>query len=107
MLENGAVEDGVECVDFTLNGTAIGDVDEGVWRGVENVAGDDDVGSPEVDDAVAVRGGVRHVEHLDAVAVVEHALAVGEISIDRPGTGRSGWILAQRAVHAGRDVLMR
>ena len=66
---------------------AVVDVDERVLRRREHVAGNDDVGATEVDEAVAVGDGVVLPEQFNRVAVVERPSPFLEVGIawDRRG----------------------
>ncbi len=64
-------------------------VDDGVLRGIENIAGADDVGTPEQHDAVPVRGR-RLMKDLDRLAVERQVLLGHRIRVVGPGFIRYG-----------------
>src|SRR5580765_8611012 len=106
MFKNRAVKDGVECIDLALNTASVADVNKRILRGIKDVASDDDVSTPEVDDAVAIGGGLRHVKHFDAVAIVELPTALREVGVNGPRIRRGRLILAERACHSCGDVFV-
>src|SRR5437762_10159243 len=64
------VEDEVQSANFPLEAASVSHVDEGILRCREDVAGNNDIGAPEVDDAVAIGYGVRHRENLYRFVIV-------------------------------------
>ena len=98
---NHEVEQAIERVDFAVDRTAFREIDHGVAIGSEDVAGADDVGAAEEDQAVAV--GVRGVRVLeDDGFVVEERPFVGVIGVGGPEFLRRGSVLA--AVGGGHAV---
>ncbi len=58
--------------DFAMNAAALRDIDDGETRGVEDIAGHDDVGAAEEDNGIAVGMRRRLMEDFNALAVEVH-----------------------------------
>src|SRR5205809_1367691 len=65
-----SVKDEVQRANFPLQAASVSHVDEGILRCREDVAGNNDIGAPEVDDAVVIGYGVRHRENLYRFVIV-------------------------------------
>src|SRR5215510_3489803 len=65
-----SVEDEVQSANFPLEAASVFHINERILRCREDVAGNNDIGAPEMDDAVAVRTGVRHREDLYRFVIV-------------------------------------
>ena len=72
---HGQVDEAVERRDLALDAAAAFDVDDGKLPRVEHVACDDDIGSSEEREEVAVGVRGRLVQHLDRLAVEVHGLS--------------------------------
>jgi hypothetical protein len=81
------------------------EVDDRIVGGSEEVAGADDVGLAEKDDAVAVGVGVREVDDLNTFAIEEDVFFIADECIRGPRFGCNG-IRALRRAHAVEDVLV-
>ena len=75
------VDDAVQRVDDTVDGSAPLGIDQRIHRGGEHIPGGDDIRPPEKDDAVAVgmRGGLVQVETRSALDQIEAIASVDGI----------------------------
>src|SRR5438552_16597181 len=86
---NRHLSQAVQSLDHSLKTPSVLQVDDGVFRGIENIARADDVGTPEKYDAVAVRGR-RLMEYLDRFTVKVEVLLGNRIRVVWPGSFRYG-----------------
>ena len=104
VLDDGDVENPVECIDGALNAAAAREVDDGILRHVEEIARDHDIRSAEVDDAVAIgvrRLGVRDnhafaVDEVQLLLVAEVGLARNQVLLARPSSTAASCSRARR-----------
>jgi len=89
-------EDEIERLNFSLQAAAVLYVDEWILCGGENVTRCDDIGTPEVHDAVAVRYRVRQRKDFHGFAVVKLTSPIVEVSV----AGRRGrFLLLHSCLH--------
>ena len=77
---NDQIHDLLQPRDEALNIAARGDIDHGIRRGREEVAGADHVRLAEENDAVAIRMRVGDVDDLNAFAVEEDVLLIADVT---------------------------
>src|SRR5579863_8635032 len=102
MLIDGFLEYVVECVDLTLHRAAVLEIDEGIFRHIEDIARGNYIGLAEVHYRIAIRACVRFIEHLDAFAVMPLATPFFEI-----GIGRDGLRWRFGSLHSDLHVVLR
>ena len=82
--ENGPVEDIIQGFDLALNAAAVFDVDKRKLNRVEDITRGDNIGLPELNNAVAIGDRVRFAKNLDRVPVVIFPPAIVEKRVARP-----------------------
>src|SRR5262245_1739849 len=102
---NRQLDEAVQGVDLALNAATTSDVDEREPRRVQDVAGNDDVGSSKKDDAVAVRVRGGLVQDLDALVVQVHVFPALWKRLGWPRSRRKRGLLPGRRAHSSQDFL--
>src|SRR5262249_9725951 len=101
MLIYGSIQNEVERANHSLNAAAVFHIDKWILRGREDVAGDNHIGTPEMDNTVAVRRCVRHGEDLYRFPVVVLPSSIFKVGI--AGRSIQRWFLF---LHSRLNVLV-
>ena len=83
----GQFDETIERRDLALDATAAFDVDDGKLPRIEHVAGNDDIGSPEEREDVAVGVRCSLAQYFDRLAVLVHVFARIVKHLGRPPAG--------------------
>src|SRR5262249_22661893 len=84
---DGQIDETIERCDLALDAAAALDVDNGELAGIEYVAGNDDIGSPEERKHIAIGVCCSLVQYFDRLAVHVHVFARVMKHLGRPRTG--------------------
>src|SRR5437016_4151569 len=103
---HGLIQNGVQCLDKSLNGASIFDVDDRILSRGEQVARHDHIGPAEVHEAVAVGDGIGRPKHFHGFVVVILPPAALKERLARPTARWRRRQLAGRRAHAVQHIVM-
>src|SRR5262249_14815113 len=101
---NHLVQNVVQCCNLALHTAAGLHINKGITGGVENIPGDEHVGTAKMDNAASIRRSVGFPEKLNAFAVMEFSAAALRVRVRGPALGRRWSRLACGRAHAIKNV---